>query len=181
MFKLCKSFVDFFWLRSLSSAFCKLCFLLRFFWLHQVCIHSIVSTPLNSPRSPSLSFFQVPQLNRRPEAPWHLPPPVSLLLLFTGWCSATGLPASGQHLQPPSHPLFSTWVLASSHTNSYSTGSHCRYQAQARTTLLRQHRHTAPEQVRRACVLCLFMCVKLQRIKCCTVECEDMASRGLLN
>lgn len=107
-----------------------------------------------------LTYFphhlQVPQLDRRPEAPWLLSPPVSLFLLFTRWSSATRLPPPGQHLQPPSHPFLSR-VLTSAHTNSHTTGPNCSYQAQACTTLLRQHWQSTPEQVRRACV-CVIHC-----------------------
>lgn len=95
--------------------------------------------------------LQVPQLNRRPEASWLLPSPVSLLLLFTRWLSAAGLPPKGQHLQPPTQPFLSR-VFAGAHTNSHPTGPDRSCQAQACTTLLRQHRHSTPEQVRRVCV-----------------------------
>lgn len=111
-----------------------------------------------------LTYFtlhlQVPQLNRRPEASWLLSSPVSLLLLFTRWLSATGLPPKGQHLQPPTHSFLSR-VFAGAHTNSHPTGPDRSCQAQACTTLLRQHRHSTPEQVRRVCV-CEFIQVCLQ-------------------
>ena len=151
--------MNFLWLRSLGSANSKCSFLLTLLPYH---------------------FFQVPQLNRRSEAPWYLSTPVSLIFLFTQWCSATGLPSTGQHLQPPSHPLLTTWVLTGAHTSSHSTGPHCRYQAKACTTLLRQHRHTTPEQVRRMCAcVCVYVVLATQTYSIVGSEItSDHISRG---
>lgn len=103
------------------------------------------------------SHIKVPQLNRRPEAPRLLSPLVFPLLLYL-WLSATGISQTGQHLQPPPHPVLSR-VLTIGHAKSLSTGPLSNHKAKTCTTLFCQHWHSTPEQVREVCVLrCVCFC-----------------------
>lgn len=96
----------------------------------------------------AFSSSQVPQLDRGPEAPWPVSHLHSFFIPPAWWRSATRPPSPGKHLQPLSHHLLSTGVLTLADSISDTTGPYHSQQAQACTTLLCQHRHSTPEQVR---------------------------------
>lgn len=96
----------------------------------------------------SLSSSQRPQLHWRLEASWLIYSSDFVVLLSTWWSRAAGLPPTGQHLQSFPHPVLSARGLPPIHADSFTTGTECSYEAQARATLLCEHRQSSPKQVR---------------------------------
>lgn len=115
-----------------------------FFWGGGICT---LSRPIEtwSYSSCYLLYFQVPQLNRRPEAPRLLSASVPSLLPLP--CSTTGFPPTGQHLQPPSDPHLGRG-LPCSPTDTQPAGADHSGQGQTHASLLCQHWHTTSKQVR---------------------------------
>lgn len=95
----------------------------------------------------ALPYFQVPQLNRRPEAPRLLPASLSSLLPCARQRLAAGFPPTGQHLQPPAHSHLGRGLTCSP-ADMQPAGPDHGGQAQTHTALFCQHWHATPKQVR---------------------------------